>query len=50
MWIAVKCRGKDYADWQGTYLRVEQSGRVTRVRKDDAYDTDDEFVIKEADI
>lgn len=48
MWIAVKQRSKNYAEWQGTYIRIEQSGRVTRVRHDDAYDTDDEFLIKEA--
>lgn len=47
IWIAVKCRGANYDNWQGTYLRIEQSGRVTRVRRDNAYDTDDEFVIKE---
>lgn len=48
VWIAVKQRSKNYAEWQGTYIRIEQSGRVTRVRHDDAYDTDDEFLIKEA--
>lgn len=48
VWIAVKCRGP-YAEWQGTYIRIEPNGRITRVRRDDAYDMDDEFVIKEAD-
>lgn len=49
IWIALKKREKDYSRWQGTYLRVEQSGRVTRVTQDDNYTTDDEFVIKERD-
>lgn len=48
IWMAVKCRGKDYADWQGSYMRVEPNGRVSIIRKDDAYDVDEEFVIKEA--
>jgi hypothetical protein len=46
LWTAVKCRGP-YEKWQGTYLRIENNGRVTRVTKDDAYTVDDEFVIKE---
>ncbi len=50
IWIAVKFRDPDYSKWQGTFLRVEPSGRVTRVTYDDAYAVDtDEFIIKEAD-
>lgn len=49
IWIAVKLRDPDYSKWQGTYLRIETSGRVTRVTNDDAYTTTDEFVIKEKD-
>lgn len=50
VWIAVKTpRPADYALWQGTYLRVEPSGRVTRVTRDDAYMCDDEFIIKETE-
>lgn len=47
IWTAVKCRDKDYAKWQGTYMRIEPSGRVSLVRRDDAYDVDDVFLIKE---
>lgn len=49
IWIACKQRGPDYSKWQGTYLRVEPNGRVTRVTVDDNNTCDDEFVIKEAD-
>lgn len=49
VWIAIKNRGKDYSLWQGTYLRIESNKRVTRVTKDDAYQCDDEFIIKEGD-
>ena len=47
VWIALKNKHAEYDKWQGTYLRVEPSGRVTRVTQDDNYTTDDEFVIKE---
>ena len=47
VWIAIKCRGNNYDDWQGTYLRIEANKRVTRITRDDAYTVDDEFVIKE---
>lgn len=47
IWIALKNRSREYQDWEGTFLRVESSGRVTRVTKDSAYTVDDEFVIKE---
>ena len=47
VWIACKKRGPDYSKWQGTYLRIEPSGRVTRVTNDDAYTCTDEFIIKE---
>lgn len=49
VWIAVKSRSRNYDEWQGTYLRIEPNGRITRVTHDDAYTCDDEFVIKEAD-
>lgn len=49
IWIACKQRGPDYSKWQGTYLYVQNNGRVTRVTVDDNYTVDDEFVIKEAD-
>lgn len=50
VWIAVRTpRPRSYSDWQGTFLRVEPNGRVTRVTRDDNYTTDDEFVIREAD-
>ena len=48
-WVACKQRGPDYSKWQGTYLKIEYNGRVTRVTVDDNYDVDDEFVIKEKD-
>lgn len=46
VWIALKSKGPEYNKWQGTYLRIEESGRVTRVTQDDNYTTDDEFLIK----
>ena len=49
VWTACKQRGPDYSKWQGTYLRIENNGRITRVTVDDNYTVDDEFVIKEAD-
>lgn len=49
VWIAIGQRDEDYNQWRGTYLRVERSGRVTRVTVDDHYATDDEFVIREGD-
>lgn len=49
VWIALKKRVPVYSDWQGTYLRIETNGRVTRVTNDDVYTTTDEFIIKEAD-
>lgn len=49
VWIALKSRAKDYAQWQGTYLNIEPTGKVTRITRDDAYTCDDEFVVKEAD-
>lgn len=49
IWIALKSRHVPYEQWQGTYLRCETNGRVTRVTRDDAYECDDVFVIKEKD-
>lgn len=49
VWIAVAKRDEDYRQWQGTYLRIERTGRVTRVTVDNNYDTDMEFVIREGD-
>lgn len=49
VWIAIKNRGNSYDDWQGTYLRIETNGCVTRVTRDDNYTVDDVFVIKEKD-
>lgn len=49
VWMAIKCRPDKYEDWQGTYLRIERNGRVTRVTQDDAYDYDQEFLIKKGE-
>lgn len=50
VWIAVKNTHLLYEKWQGTYLRIEPNGRVTRVTRDDALVDDPEpFVIKDAD-
>ena len=46
VWIACKQRGPDYSKWQGTFLRIEANGRITRVTNDGSRD-DDEFVVKE---
>lgn len=50
VWIATKNTHLRYEKWQGTYLRVEANGRVTRVTIDDALPVDPvPFVIKDAD-
>lgn len=46
VWIACKQRGPDYSKWQGTYLRIEHNGRITRITNDGSRD-DEEFVVKE---
>lgn len=47
VWTAVARTALEYKDWRGTYLRIQPSGRVTRVNTDDNYTVDDEFIIKE---
>ena len=49
VWIALKKREPDYTRWQGTYLRIEPTGRVTRVTQDDENPVDDTFLIKKGD-
>jgi hypothetical protein len=51
VWIANKDKSIPYEQWEGTYLRIEPSGRITRVTKDSANNPDyDELVIKDAPI
>ncbi len=47
IWIAVKHMQGPFDQWQGTYIDCEYNGRVTRVRRDDAYEHDDVFLIRE---
>lgn len=50
VWIATKDKSVPYEQWQGTFIRIERSGRITRVTVDDALPNgEDEFVIKEAE-
>lgn len=49
VWIATASRDDDYKKWQGTFLRIEQSGRVTRVTVGEHLDHDEEFVIRQGD-
>jgi hypothetical protein len=49
VWIALKKRVPKYTDWEGTYLRIEPNGRVTRVTVGPDVPVDDEFIIKEKD-
>uniref|UniRef100_A0A6H1ZAY4 Uncharacterized protein n=1 Tax=viral metagenome TaxID=1070528 RepID=A0A6H1ZAY4_9ZZZZ len=50
VWTAVGKRDEDYSQWRGTYLRIERSGRVTRVTVDDNYATDMELVVREGSL
>lgn len=48
VWIANKDKSVPYEQWQGTFLRIDQRGNVTRVTVDDALPQhEDEFVIRE---
>lgn len=48
IWLANKDKSVPYEQWEGTYLRIEPSGRITRVTKDTSNTTDyDELVIKD---
>lgn len=47
VWIANKDKSVPYEQWQGTFIRVEPTGRITRVTIDTAIEGgEDEFVIK----
>lgn len=48
VWVANKDKTVPYNEWEGTFIRIEPSGRVTRVTKDSANIIDyDELVIKD---
>lgn len=50
VWIANKDKSIPYVAWQGTFIRIETNGRITRVTRDDALPVDvDELVIRNAD-
>ena len=49
VWLANKDKSVPYEQWQGTFIRIEPSGRITRVTKDTANVVDfDELVIRNA--
>jgi hypothetical protein len=49
IWIANKDKSVPYEQWQGTFIRVEPSGRISRVTIDTAIEGgEDELVIKKS--
>lgn len=48
VWIALNTqRSDDYSKWQGTFLRIDRRGNVSRVTVDDELDYDPEFIVRE---
>lgn len=50
VWIANKDKSLPYSEWEGTFLRIELSGRITRVTRDTSNTPDyDELEIRSGD-
>lgn len=50
VWVANKDRSINYEHWEGTFIRIEPNGRVTRVTRESGITSEiPELVIREPD-